>query len=181
MNQVWVALLRGINVGGRNAVPMAGLRSAFEEAGCRDVRTYIASGNVVFTKRASDRGRLARLLERTVDETFGVPAVVVLRTGEELRKLVRSKPFGADTSGAFVTFLAEKPDAKAVRSLKETDFAPDELEVAGTEVFLRYPNGLAKAQLTSAMLERKLGVAGTNRNWRTVVRVAELAEKAAGG
>ena len=178
MDHVWVALLRGINLGSRNRVPMAGLREVFADAGCEAVTTYIQSGNVVFAKRASDRRALARRLERAVREVFDVTAPVVLRTAAELAGVIRSHPFGRDTAHTAVTFLAEKPDRAAVRRLEALDVAPDRVEVAGSDVYLHYPNGFQGARLTGAVLERTLGLAGTARNWRTVTRLAELAKQA---
>ncbi|HEY2935636.1 MAG TPA: DUF1697 domain-containing protein [Gaiellaceae bacterium] len=178
MEQAWVALLRGINLGSRNRVLMAELRRVFEDAGCSSVSTYIQSGNVLFTSRASDRTRLAPRLERAVDDAFGVSAAVVLRTFEELGEVAQSHPFGADTSKTHVVFLAGKPDAGQVRALADLDVAPDEVEVVGSDVFLRFPNGIQGARLTGALLERTIGVAGTMRNWRTVTKLAELAAAA---
>ena len=175
MAQGWVALLRAINLGRRNKVPMAGLRTLFEELGCDSVRSYIQSGNVLFEKRASDRVRLARRLERGVEETFGVPAAVILRTFEEVGDLAGSHPFGGDTSKTQVTFLAREPDRAAVRRLEALDFAPDRFELRGSDVLLHYPNGVQGARLSCGLLERKLGITGTARNWRTVTRLAELA------
>jgi uncharacterized protein (DUF1697 family) len=172
--QGWVALLRGINVGGRNKVPMAGLRSVLEENGCSDVSTYIQSGNVVFTKKATDRTALARRLEKAIDDAFGVSPVVVLRTFDEIGSVVRSHPFGRDSSKTYVAFLAKEPRRENVRELERLDVAPDRIEVAGSEVFLNYPNGLQGARLSGALLERQLGVPATVRNWRTVTRLAEM-------
>ena len=173
-----MALLRGINLGARNKVPMAELRRVFEEVGCADVQTYIQSGNVLFRKRAADRAALSRKLERAVEKTFGVNATVVLRTWPELRKLFAAHPFGADTSRTSVTFLAAKPAAKDVRRLRRLEIAPDEVKVVGSDVFVRYPRGVQGARLSGAQLERELGVAGTNRNWRTVARLVELTDQA---
>jgi uncharacterized protein (DUF1697 family) len=170
----WVALLRGINVGGHKKVPMADLRRIYEELGCEDVRTYIASGNAVFASPESDRGALATALEDAVVAELGVRSFVVLRSFAEIRKVARSHPFGPDTSQSFVTFLVAKPKAADVRRLNELELEPDELKVAGSEVFLRYPNGLAKARLTGAQLDRAIGIPGTNRNWRTVTKLAEM-------
>jgi uncharacterized protein (DUF1697 family) len=175
----WVALLRGINVGGRNLVPMAGLRGLFEETGSRSVSTYIQSGNVVFANEASDRVALAHLLEQAVADTFGVSTAVVLRTFEEISRVARSHPFGPDSSKTLVAFLGQEPRLEDVRSLERLDVAPDRFRVVGWDVFLQYPNGVRGARLTGALLERRLGVIGTTRNWRTVARLAELVEAAA--
>ncbi len=175
MERGWVALLRGINVGRRNRVPMAGLRRVLEEAGCGSVSTYIQSGNALFTSRVSDRTRLARKLERAVEDAFGVSSAIVLRTFEEMGEVVCAHPFGADTSKSHVVFLVDAPAAEATRRLGTMDVAPDEVKVLGSEVFVRYPNGIAGARLGGALVERTLGVPGTMRNWRTVTKLAELA------
>jgi uncharacterized protein (DUF1697 family) len=171
----WVALLRGINLASRNRVPMAGLRELYEELGCEDVKTYIASGNVVFRKGKADRDALAAELQRAVKKRFGVDARVTLRTPAELAKVVRAHPFGKDTSNTFVSFLLEKPEVARVRALAREDLEPEQVKVVGTTAYLRYPDGLGRAQLTGARLEKRLGVAGTVRNWRTVARLAEMA------
>src|SRR5262245_51602987 len=119
---------------------MPQLRRAMEEAGYRDVQTYIASGNVVFTRQAKDRKRLARALEKLIANEFGGTAAVVLRTPEELRRVLDAHPFGKDTSKTHVTFLAEKPSAKAVAEVAGQDVAPDRIEVEGSDVYLHYPN-----------------------------------------
>ena len=170
----WIALLRAINLGARNKVPMAELRTAFEGAGCTDVQTYIQSGNVVFRARSTSATALQRRLERAVAEQCGVKSTVVLRTWPELQRVVASHPFGSDTSKSAVTFLADKPPAAAVRRLRELDVAPDEVKVAGRDVYIHYPRGIQGSRLTGALLERTLGVEGTNRNWRTVARLADL-------
>ena len=171
----WVALLRGINVGGRAAVPMAELRRVFEDCGCASVSTYIASGNVVFASEEPDRAALVRVLERAVDDVFGFGTEVMLRTSDELGTVARSHPFGEDGSKSAVAFLVREPPPEAVRSLGEVEIAPEEFRVVGADVFLRYPNGLGRARLNGALLERRLGVSATIRNWRTVTKLAELA------
>ena len=169
----WVALLRGINVGGRNRVPMAELRELFEQAGLGSVSSYIQSGNVLFTSEAADRDELSRQLEEAVRETFAVSSPVVLRTAAELARIADSPPFGPDTSQTHVAFLDREPSEPG--ALAAFDPAPDRFEVAGTEVYLLYPNGVHGSRLTGALLERRLGVTATLRNWRTVAKLADLA------
>jgi uncharacterized protein (DUF1697 family) len=166
----WVALLRGINVGGRSTVPMAGLRGLFEDAGFTSVRTFINSGNVLFEGTKPDRAAL----EQAVQETFGVPSTVVLRTFAQLRKVAGAHPFGRDTSKSFVAFLADRPAKGAAGRLAELEAGADVYELHGRELFLRYPRGLAQAKLTGARLERALGVPATVRNWNTITKLAEL-------
>ena len=169
----WVALLRGINVGGRNPVPMAGLRALFEQHGCGSVSSYIQSGNVLFTNEAADRAALARQLADAVAQTFGVASPVLLRTSTEIARVSASHPFGADTSRTHVAFLDREPDDAG--AFEPADVEPDRFELAGTELYLLYPNGVHGSRLTGALIERRLGVTATIRNWRTVTRLAELA------
>jgi uncharacterized protein (DUF1697 family) len=161
----WVALLRGINVGGRNKVPMAELRRLFEECGCTEVSSYIQSGNVLFTADEPDRA----VLEAAVAENFGVTSPIVLRSSEQLARIVAAHPFGADTSHTHVAFLGATPGA-----FDPPNVAPDRFELVGSDVYLQYPNGVHGSKLTGALLERRLGVTATIRNWRTVTRLAEL-------
>jgi uncharacterized protein (DUF1697 family) len=167
----WVAWLRAINLGSRNKVPMAELRQVFEDAGCESVRTYIQSGNVVFEHAKPKRATL----EAAVADAFGLKITIVLRTAKQIRELVQAHPFGTDTSKSYVAFLAEKPAAAALRALSELDIAPARLETVGPDIVVHYPNGFSGARLGAAGLEKHLGVPATFRNWRTVTRVAELA------
>jgi uncharacterized protein (DUF1697 family) len=175
MEQTWIALLRAVNVGGRK-VPMARLRSALEAAGLAEVRTYIASGNVLFE---SERGRaeLRRLIEQTVLDEFALASDVILRTPGELQRVIAAHPFGADTSKSYVVFLAGGPTAAAVRRLGALDVEPDRAVVSGSDVFVLYPKGAGRPRLSGAQLERTLGVPGTSRNWRTVTKLVELAAR----
>jgi uncharacterized protein (DUF1697 family) len=172
-----VALLRAVNLGARNKVPMAKLRALLEDAGYDDVQTYIASGNVLFD---GPRGRAAAAekLERLIADSFGVETTAIVRTPAELATVVGGHPFGADTSRSHVVFLARKPTRAAAARLAESDHAPDEAVLDGTEVYIRYPQGVQASRLSPARLERLLGVPGTHRNWRTVAKLAELAGEA---
>jgi uncharacterized protein (DUF1697 family) len=167
----WVALLRGINLGARNKVPMAELRQVFEDVGAESVRTYIQSGNVLFEQPQPDAAKL----ERAIAKAFGVESVVVLRSFADIRHLASAHPFGRDTASSFVAFLAKKP-TKGLKALGELDVGGDRFEVVRNDVVLRFRGGYQSATLTGAVLEKHLGVPATVRNWRTVTKLAELSE-----
>jgi uncharacterized protein (DUF1697 family) len=178
--QGWVALLRAVNLGAVNKVPMARLREVFEELGCESVATYIQSGNVVFMRgRAADRKRLTKELERAIEAEFGVKSAVVLRTFAEIEKLAKAHPFGRDMLQTHVAFLAAKPTAKAVRGLEELDIGSDRFEIRGSDVLMHYPNGVQGSRLFPR-LEKTLEVPGTVRTWKTVSKLAEMAKEARG-
>jgi uncharacterized protein (DUF1697 family) len=171
---VYVALLRGVNVGGRSKVPMAALKAGLEELGLDDVATYIQSGNVVF-RASGGRDALASRIEKRIEADFGVAPKVILRTPAEVRRVVAANPFGSDVSKLHVLFLERKPPAAAVKQLDPDRSPPDEFAVRGREVYLRFPNGYGRTKLSGDYFERVLGVAATARNWKTLLKLVELA------
>ena len=174
--RVHVALLRGLNVGGKNRLPMGKLAAVFEAEGCTGVTTYIQSGNVVFsTERAA--ADLSRALSDRLLTAHSMDVPVVLRSGEELVAVARANPFlrrGADPGALHVAFLSTEPDPVGVARLDPDRAPPDELIVTGSEVYLHLPNGVGRTKLTNAYLDRCLGVVSTARNWRTVLALAEM-------
>jgi uncharacterized protein (DUF1697 family) len=173
----WVVLLRAVNLGARNKVPMAELRTLLEEAGYGDVKTYIASGNVILDGPRS-KAAVARKLEEIVADAFGVETTAIVRTPPELAAVVDGHPFGRDTSRSHVVFLADTPAKRTAESLAAADHSPDRAVIAGREVYVQYPAGVQGSRLSAARLERLLDVPGTHRNWRTVAALAELAAEA---
>lgn len=175
--QTYVALLRGINLGGRNRIAMADLRALVAALGHEDVQTYLQSGNVVF--RSADRSAQARrALEARIARDLGLAVTVLLRTKNDLTKLVARNPFAesADEARALhVTFLADAPHAGRARKLDPAQWSPDEFRLSGREVYLHCPNGYGRSKLSNAFFEQRLGVAATTRNWKTVTSLAELA------
>jgi uncharacterized protein (DUF1697 family) len=169
----WVALLRAVNLGGRNKVPMAELRALLEEAGYGGVRTYIASGNVLL-EAPPGAAKLAAALERLVADAFGVTTTVILRKPRELAGAVAVHPFGADSSQTHVAFLAARPTTAAAAGLT-TAGGSDRAVLLGAEVYLRVSDA---SRLSIARVESVLGVSATIRNWRTVAALAELAADA---
>jgi len=171
----YAALLRGINVGGHNKVPMSALRAVVESLGHTDVTTYIQSGNVVFN---STKSVTSAALERAINDEFGFDITVVLRTKAELRRVVKDNPFArADLKTVHVGFMASKPSAATVRDLDGVhadQFAPDEFAIKGTNLYLHLPNGMGRSKLPP-YLDRKLKVPTTVRNWNTVLKLMELA------
>jgi len=168
----YVALLRGINVTGRNKIAMSELRPCFEALGHTDVRTYIQSGNVVFATKAGAPDRIGAAIEKSITATFGLDIAVLVRTRAELATVLKHNPFGPE---AYVTFLDTVPARARVAALDPAAFAPDEFAVHGREVFVRCPNGYGRTKINNTFFERKLGVRATTRNWKTVTTLSEWA------
>jgi len=178
--QTFVALLRGINVGGRALVSMPELTSLLASMGLEDVSTYIQSGNVVFSSPAPDEQALAAGIEERITEAFGVSTTVLLRTPAELAEIAGDNPFlgrDADVSKLHVVFLSAPPPAGAVEELDPERSPPDEFRVRGREIYLKLPHGAGRSKLTIDYFERRLGVRATARNWRTLTKLIELSER----
>jgi uncharacterized protein (DUF1697 family) len=167
-----IALLRGVNVGGNKRIEMARLRALLEELGYRDVRTYVNSGNVVF----SGPRRSERHLETAIAKTFGFQVPVVLRSRDELADVVEANPLrkiANDPAKHLVVFCA----AEAATDLDPADFAPETFQIRGRELYLWAPGGLGTSELAKLLATKSLGDKSTARNWRTVEKLLALADE----
>jgi uncharacterized protein (DUF1697 family) len=172
-----IALLRGINVGGKNILPMKDLSAMFVAAGCRDVATYIQSGNVVFGAPAAALKKLPAAISAKIADDFGYRVPVIVRSHEELSVVVRGNPFlkpDSDQKILHVAFLADVPGPNAITKLDPDRSPPDRFAVIGREVFLHLPNGGGNTKLTNAWLDSKLSTVSTVRNWTTVLKLHEM-------
>ena len=176
-----VALLRGINVGGKNKLPMRDLATMFREAGCGDVQTYIQSGNVLFRADPALAEDIPSLISASILSRFGYRVPVITRTAQELEQTVQANPFaeaGAEADKLLVFFLADLPDPAHVEALDPNRSPGDEFVVLGREIFLHCPNGLARSKLTNSYFDTSLSTTSTGRNWRTVRKLLDLATTA---
>lgn len=172
-----LALLRGVNVGGARTLPMAALGRAFRAAGARSVETVIHSGNVV--SAADDPHATALAAARALEAENGFRPAIILRSAAEWRRMVEANPFlaaGRSADSLHVGCLASEPDAERVAALAPLAFAPDEWRIAGADVYVSLPNGVARAKLTNARLDKALGTISTLRNWRTAIKLLERLE-----
>jgi len=171
-----VALLRGINVGGRHKVAMTDLRALFAEAGSENIATYIQSGNVVFTHAARSPDELGADLGARIEALTGFAVAVVLRSAAELADVVGNNPFPGQEATLHVTFLSCEPPPDAIDAINTLDavaFRPAEFVLVGREIYLHLPNGMARTKLPKALDVFSTPV--TTRNWRTVLKLAEMA------
>ena len=172
-----IVLLRGVNVGGRNRVPMPALREALEASGLEQVATYLQSGNVVLASGAKPDA-LAREVEAVITDTFNFDVAVVVRTRAELAKVVRHDPLGdlADREKLYqVSFCAEQPAKEAVDKLAERAVEGERVLLHGREIYAWFPHGVGRSKLAAQLSKQKLGTVVTARNWTTVKKLLELA------
>jgi uncharacterized protein (DUF1697 family) len=175
----YIALLRGINVGGNRKIHMADLRELFAAAGCENVASYIQSGNLVFTHSSTASDRLAVELQERIEVGTGFEVPVILRTAEAWSGVVAANPYpDAEPMALHVAFLSKTPAPEAVKSFDPARFAPEEFTVVGREVYLHLPDGMGRAKLPPAL--PLIRGTGTARNWRTVLKLAELSADLAG-
>ena len=180
VRNVWIALIRGINVGGNNLLPMAQLKVLLGKLGASDVKTYIQSGNAVFRHAGDDASTLALRITRAVEKACGFAPRVLLLTCEQLEQAVAANPFQqatADPARVHVLFLAATPERPDLAGLEKVKAASESFVLSGSYCYLHTPDGLAKSKLAERA-ERLLGVAATARNWRTVGKLLELAHAA---
>jgi uncharacterized protein (DUF1697 family) len=174
-----IVLLRGVNLAGHNRVSMPQLREALEDAGYDDVSTYVQSGNVVLSSKASAK-KVATDIERLISERFGLEVRVVVRTRSELAKVVERNPLGKVAKNPKlyqVTFLERAPSAQVLRKLEETAKGEEKVRHAGRELYAWHPTGVGRSKLATLMSGKGLGVTGTARNWTTVTKLLAMADE----
>lgn len=181
---IYIALLRGINVGGKNIIKMADLKRVFEGLGFCEVRTYIQSGNVLF-KANEPEETLRKQIESELESKFGFSVKVVLRPLSELESLISNCPFSEKTieeaklsSGAeslYVAFLNTSPSKEKIDYLASWRSEKDEYEIAGRDIFLLFYNSIRNSKLSEKL--QKIDASATVRNWKTVSKLASLARE----
>jgi uncharacterized protein (DUF1697 family) len=175
-----VALLRGVNVGGRNKVPMALLRELVEELGYRGVSTHLQSGNVVFSAAGATPAQTASAIEAAIERRLGLSTAVLARTAAELAAVVEDNPLSklaSNPSRQLVVFLSAPVDRVRLADIDPSAFEPDRFVAREREIHVWAPHGVSETKLTYAFWEKRLGgVIATARNWNTVMRLCEMAQ-----
>jgi uncharacterized protein (DUF1697 family) len=182
---VVITMLRAVNVGGHNKVPMDGLRELCASLKLRDAQTYVQSGNVVFKTDERNPDALSGRIQKGIEKRFGCCPEVILRTTAELRDVVKRNPFAKrrdiEPNKFLVVFLASEPSAQARAEALELKAGREEFKIVGREVYMYFPDGLARPRISWMTVERKLGVPGTGRNWNSVNKLLEIAERLEAG
>ncbi|MGE0547490.1 MAG: DUF1697 domain-containing protein [Kofleriaceae bacterium] len=172
----YALLLRGVNVGSKNSLPMATLREMLEDLGCTDVKTYIQSGNAVFGSALGVRP-MTKAIEAALERFMGRPIATLVRTQRQLEATIAGNPFAklaTNPSSLCVTFLSSAATSAELAPLHAKDFAPDRFLVAGKEIYSWYPNGQGTSELAAALSKLRVSGTITTRNWNTVTKLHEL-------
>jgi uncharacterized protein (DUF1697 family) len=176
---IYIALFRGINVGGKNSLPMVELVGILEGLGCQSVKTYIQSGNVVFKSNENNASGLADSISTEIKKRRGFAPFVLLLSLGEFEKILANNPFPEaedDPKTLHVGFLASVPRQPNLRSLESLRAKSERFRLIGEAFYLHAPDGVGRSKL-AANTERMLGVAMTDRNWKTASKILELAQE----
>jgi len=180
---IYIALLRGINVGGKNIIKMAELKRVFESIGLCDVKTYIQSGNVLFKSNETEKS-LNDKIENEIERVFGISVKVVLRTAVELEQVISNCPFSVDevreakasseVEILYVALLAHNPLKEKIECIDAYKSESDKYRIVGREVYLLFHNSIRNSKLANNLY--KLNVPSTVRNWKTLSKLNVLAK-----
>ncbi|HFC12215.1 MAG TPA: DUF1697 domain-containing protein [Anaerolineae bacterium] len=176
----YIALLRGINVGGKNKLKMAELRGQFTALGYAHVQSYVQSGNLLFDSAESDPAQLENEIRTMLLDKYGYTVSVMVRPPDLFARIVEENPYLArceDTKQLYVTFLAAEPDPAAIAAIKIPASTGDAFSVAGRVLYFFCPGSYGRTKFNNNFFERKLGVAATTRNWRTVNKLLTLTQR----
>jgi uncharacterized protein (DUF1697 family) len=180
--QILISLLRGVNMAGHNKIKMTDLEALFEKLGFTDVETYIQSGNVIFNDLEDIPPlEISAKIEEAILKKFEFNIPVLIRTAEDLKKVIRSNPFSVERNfnpeKLAVIFLYEMPLQTQIEKVSNVDYPPDKFYISGKEIFIYCPNGFGKTKLYTNFFENRMKVIGTGRNWKSVNTLYDLAIK----
>ena len=178
--KTYVALIRGINVGGHKQVAMADLRDLLTQLGFANAQTILQSGNLVFQCQTRTCAQLERVLEQEAKKRLNLQADFMVRTVEEWKTVVAGNPFRKeaqlDPGHLLVVFFKGAPASKEVEALRAAISGKERVHAKGREAYIVYPDGVGRSRLTHTLIERTLGVRGTGRNWNTVLKLHVCAD-----
>ncbi|MCL6603282.1 MAG: DUF1697 domain-containing protein [Paenibacillus sp.] len=174
----YIALLRGINVGGNKIVKMQDLKTMFQSLEFHNIRTYIQSGNVVFESDNLETTAISGVIEQRIKEVFGFEVFVILRTLEEMEKAIMNNPFelsgNEDYKRLYISFLTSEPSVEALEKLQPYLDGPDKLCFVGKEMYVLYETSVSKSALFKVPMDKILGTPSTTRNWNTVNKLVVM-------
>jgi uncharacterized protein (DUF1697 family) len=178
----YISFLRGVNMTGHNSIKMTDLSALYVNLGLKDAETFIQSGNVIFNDVGDiTPSALSLNIEKAILKRFNYKVPVMIRTNQELIDLFSSNPFLGETNfdpaKMAVIFLHESPTETQIQKVANIDYPPDKFKINDREIFIYCPNGFGRTKLYTNFFEKKMGVIGTARNWKTITTILNIAEK----
>ena len=175
--QTYIAMLRGINVSGQKKIKMADFKTHLQELNFTDVKTYIQSGNAVFKYKKCNPKSLENKIANKILEKYGFEVSLILKMSDALKDVLKNNPFvkDKDLNRLYVIFLSDEPTSDDLKKLKGIDHGPEEYVLKGKTIYFYSPHGYGRAKMNNNFFENKLKVTATTRNWKTVNKLAEMA------
>ncbi len=182
MKTTYIALLRGINVSGHKTILMDDLKVLFEKMNFEEVKTYIQSGNIVFkTGENLTEANLAQRVQQSITGKYNFYVPVIIRSREDMEKILADNPFlkekDINPDWLHVTFLSDSPRQSDREAISKYDFSPDRFYLVRNEAYLYCPQGYGNTKISNLFFENRLKVSATTRNWKTVIKLVDLASK----
>jgi uncharacterized protein (DUF1697 family) len=178
--QTYIAILRGINVSGRNLIKMEALRSLIETLGYKNCTTYIQSGNIIFQAKKMDSSIIANAIAKAIKTSFSFDVPVLIKTQAEMETVFANNPFllkdKKDINFLHITFLSTMPTEEAKKKIIG-DFAEDLYTFIDASVYLYCPGGYGNTKLSNTFFENKLKCTATTRNWKTIIQLINMAQQ----
>jgi uncharacterized protein (DUF1697 family) len=177
--KTYIALLRGINVSGKNIIKMNTLKKIFEDLNFQKVTTYVQSGNVIFLSELTDTKKIEALILTQIEKELGLAIPVIVLTVENLQQVIDNQPFieNNDNTSLYFTFFADKVNDCKKENITDKKSTNEEIYFAENVVYLYCPDGYGKTKLTNTFLENKLKTTATTRNWKTTNELLKIAEQ----
>ena len=171
INIRYISILRGINVAGKR------LKNLYEKLGCKNISTYIQSGNVIFESCEENIEKYQNIIKNAIEKAFGFDVPVLIKRNDEIENIIHNNPFtDKELSKVHVTFLSDIPDIFPLEEIHNTKDISEEFFIRGKEIYLYCPKGYGRSKLTNNFFERKLKVSATTRNWKTLKTLSEMAK-----
>lgn len=177
--KTYIALLRGINVSGQKIIKMELLRKALTELDFENVSTYIQSGNILFRSPISDPKKIEKQIHDLIEKHFKFDVSVIVVTPDDLKSVIAKNPFAGEKieePQPYVAFLSQEPTTENISVLKSIDFQNDRFVIVDQSMYLHYADSAGKTKLSNAIIEKKLKLTATSRNWKTIKKLIELSE-----
>jgi uncharacterized protein (DUF1697 family) len=180
--ETFITFLRGVNMTGHNSIKMADLTLLYKDLGFIDAMTYIQSGNVIFSGfNDVAANEIALMIEKAILVKFNYRIPVMIRTIEETRSFMSLNPFLSEEnfnpSKMAAILLYEKATEQQMQKVADINYPPDKFKISGKEIFIYCPNGFGRTKLYTNFFEKKMGVTGTARNWKTITAILDIAEE----
>ena len=173
--KTYIALLRGINVGGHKKTPMAELRTLLEKKGLENIKTYIQSGNVVFQTSINDKTEIEEMIKKSIHDHFGFDVPALVKTPLELQRILDACPFSEEKKiKSYFTLLRSSPKKEDVQEASKKQYEGEEYQILGDCIYYYCAKGYGQAKFNMSLFERKLNTSATSRNYRTMMKLLEM-------